>query len=174
MLLVKGGDLDKMSILFHRYHRFLYNFLYQMTYDKEGSEDVVQNTFFRMLKYRHTFVSSGDFKVWMFHLSRNALKDYLKHACRNRQEKIEIAEGRVSDGPLPDAWLQKENEHHQLKSAMNLLQEADRQILVLSKFQELKYEEIGRLLNMSEGAVKVRVHRAFNQLKAIYQKKGLL
>lgn len=174
MILVKGGDLDKMSILFSRYHRFLYNFIYQMTYDKEGSEDVVQNTFYRMLKYRHTFLNNGAFKVWMFHLGRNALKDYQKGVSRNRQERLETAEKQVNDGPLPDEQLQKQYQQHQLLLAMRLLPETDRAILVLSKFHELKYWEIARLLNINEGAVKVRVHRAFYQLKAIFQKKGLL
>ena len=53
---------------------------------------------------------------------------------------------------------------------MNNLSLADREILVLSQFQKLKYQEIARIMNTTEGAVKVRVHRAFNQLKALYLK----
>jgi RNA polymerase sigma-70 factor (ECF subfamily) len=44
----------------------------------------------------------------------------------------------------------------------------NREVLVLSRFQELKYEEIARVMNTTEGAVKVRVHRAMNELKTIY------
>lgn len=174
MLLVKGGDLDKMSVLFHRYHRFLYNFLYQMTYDRETSEDVVQNTFYRMLKYRHTFVNNGEFKVWMFHLGRNALKDYQKGNQRHKQDKMDAVESHASDRPLPDEQLHNQHLQRQLQAAMTLLHEDEREVLVLSKFHELRYGEIARLLNTSEGAVKVRVHRAFSRLKTICQKKGLL
>lgn len=49
-----------------------------MTYNKEASEDMVQNVFYRMLKYRHTFTGKGEFKVWMFHLGRNMLRDHAK------------------------------------------------------------------------------------------------
>ena len=45
-----------------------------------------------------------------------------------------------------------------------------REVIILSRFQELKYQEIARILDISEGAVKVRVHRAMNELKTIYLK----
>lgn len=52
--------------------------------------------------------------------------------------------------------------------AMTLLSTEHREILVLSRFQELKYEEIAQILNLTEGAVKVRVHRALGELKKIF------
>lgn len=78
MLKVKSGDLDKMSLLFERHHRPLYGFLFHSTGQKESSEDMVQNVFYRMLKYRHTFKGEGKFKTWMYHLARNVLNDYVK------------------------------------------------------------------------------------------------
>ena len=45
MLKVKSGDLDKMGLLFERYHRVLFSFLYRMTKQRESSEDMVQNVF---------------------------------------------------------------------------------------------------------------------------------
>lgn len=55
MLKVKSGDLDKMALLFQRYHRPLYGFLFHMTGHREASEDMVQTVFYRLLKSRHTF-----------------------------------------------------------------------------------------------------------------------
>lgn len=68
----------------------------------------------------------------------------------------------------------EKQEQIQLCKAMEKLSNDEREILTLSKFQELKYHEIAQILNINEGAVKVRVHRAFNQLKIIYQKNGLI
>ena len=56
-----------------------------------------------------------------------------------------------------------------LKRALMQLPEDKREVLILSRFQELKYEEIARLMNCEVGAVKVRVHRALQQLREIYQ-----
>ena len=55
MLQVKAGDLDKMGLLFERYHRPLFGFLFRMTGQTEASEDMVQTVFYRMLKYRVFF-----------------------------------------------------------------------------------------------------------------------
>lgn len=55
-----------------------------------------------------------------------------------------------------------------LNKAISNLSNESREVLILSRFQELKYEEIARILEISEGAVKVRVHRAMNQLKGFF------
>lgn len=175
MLLVKAGDLGKMSLLFKQHYSSLYSFLYHMTYNKEVSEDMVQNVFYRMLKYRHTFTGKGEFKVWMFHLGRNMLRDHAKkHQRTGRHDNLHTILEKISGGVLADEQFGKKQEQIQLYKAMEKLSNDEREILTLSKFQELKYHEIAQVLNINEGAVKVRVHRAFNQLKIIYQKNGLI
>src|SRR5580704_18228907 len=82
MLKVKSGDLDKMALLFQRYHRSLYGFLYHMTGQRESAEDMVQTVFYRMLKSRHTFTGEGEFKTWMYHVARNVLSDHFKSSRR--------------------------------------------------------------------------------------------
>jgi RNA polymerase sigma factor (sigma-70 family) len=82
MLKVKEGDLDKMGLLFERYHRQLYGFLFHMTYKKEVAEDMVQHTFYKMLKYRNSFTGSGEFVHWMYTVARNVLKDEYKKMKR--------------------------------------------------------------------------------------------
>src|SRR6202046_2300752 len=84
MLKVKSGDLDKMALLFQRYHRPLYGFLYHMTGQRESAEDMVQTVFYRMLKSRHTFTGEGEFKTWMYHIARNVLSDHFKMHQRTR------------------------------------------------------------------------------------------
>jgi RNA polymerase sigma factor (sigma-70 family) len=171
MLLVKTGDLDKMKILFRRHSRSLYGFLFHMTYNKEASEDMVQNVFYRMLKYRNTFVGNGDFIIWMFHLARNILKDHLKKQQRTGiHYDIGSISEKIGGGVLADERLGRKQAQLQLYRAMEKLREEDREIITLNKFQELKYHEIAKILSITEGAVKVRVHRAFTQLKNIYLK----
>lgn len=175
MQLVKAGDLDKMSLLFKRHYRSIYGFLYHMTHDRAGSEDMVQNIFYRMLKYRSSYTGTGAFQTWMFHIARNVLKDHSK----KRQpvavsDKMEGLTENLTDGKTAIDQLERKQDQQQLYNAMALLKAEDREILTLSKFQELKYEEIAGILNISEGTVKVRVHRALNELKMIYQKNRLL
>ena len=171
MLKVKNGDLDRMGLLFERYHRQLFGFLFHMTNQRELSEDLVQNVFFRMLKYRHTFRGDGEFRAWMYHVARNAVHDEGRSSKRTvkHYELDEHAE-RISGGSMADEQIQKKQELRALQNAMGHLSIESREVLILSRYQELKYHEIAKIMDITEGAVKVRVHRALHQLKNIYKK----
>ncbi|WP_188815698.1 RNA polymerase sigma factor [Hymenobacter cavernae] len=169
MLRVKAGDVDRMGLLFERYHRRLFGFLYHMLGQAEASEDLVQTVFYRMLKYRHTYTAEGEFRTWMYHLARNVLADHVKKN-RHSAHHTDVADWseKIGGGVRADDILQREQEVATLHRALAHLSDDYREVLVLSRFQELKYEEIARVLNTTEGAVKVRVHRAMNELKTIY------
>jgi len=169
MMKVKAGELDHMGLLFQRYHRQLYGFLFHMTYQKEASEDMVQQVFYKMLKYRNSFAGTSEFVHWMFAIARNVLKD------QGRRKKIAVVGVGVEElaDVIPghsnvEEQLEKKQAAQGLQRAMAKLNDDEREILSLSRFQELKHQEIAQILNISEGAVKVRVHRAMSQLKEIY------
>src|SRR5262245_493083 len=84
MQAVRDGDLAKLGVLFERHHRSLFDFLCRVTGDRAKAEDLVQDVFVRMLKYRATYRDDGRFETWMFHLARNARADYfrLRRAAR--------------------------------------------------------------------------------------------
>lgn len=169
MLRVKAGDLNRMGLLFERYHRELFGFLYHMSSNPDASEDMVQTVFYRMLKYRHTFTGDGAFRTWMYHLARNVLADTVRQTKWSGQQ-YDVAEyaDRIGGGALADEVLHKAEELAMLQDALARLSNEHREVLVMSRYQELKYEEIARILNTTEGAVKVRVHRAMNELKKLY------
>ncbi|HEV2483749.1 MAG TPA: RNA polymerase sigma factor [Puia sp.] len=169
MLQVRSGDLDKMALLFQRYHRPLYGFLFHMTRHREASEDLLQNVFYRMLRSRHTFTGDGEFKTWMYSIARNVVKDHVKKSRRepDSYDAGELAE-RISVSTRTDETLEHRLELKALQRALNALSPESREVLILSRFQDLRYEEIAGVLDISVGAVKVRVHRAINQLKELY------
>jgi RNA polymerase sigma factor (sigma-70 family) len=169
MIKVRDGDLDKLGLLFERYKRPLYGFFYGMNRNQEVSEDLVQNTFFRILKYRHLFRGEGDFRTWMFHIARNVSHDHFrkdkikaKDPLENWQERLSTFENRATD-------IERLEQNQMLALAMDKLPADKREILLLSKYQEKKYKEIGDILGCTEGAVKVKVFRALQELKAVYQ-----
>jgi DNA-directed RNA polymerase specialized sigma24 family protein len=82
---VKEGDIDRLGLLFERYKKPLFGFFYGLNKDAGLSEDLVQNVFFRILKYRYLFrgepagrPGGGDFKTWMFHIARNVKNDHYR------------------------------------------------------------------------------------------------
>jgi RNA polymerase sigma factor (sigma-70 family) len=171
MMRVKDGDFDKMGLLYERYHRKLFGFLFHMTRQKELSEDMVQNVFFRLMKYRSGFTGAGEFKAWMYHVARNAMYDHFRKIKRTPSfSDLEGLEGKATGEHSAHEELEKTQELKTLEKAMEQLTDENRELLILCRYQELKYDEIAQILNTTEGAIKVRVHRALNQLKNAYLK----
>ncbi|MEQ8425336.1 MAG: RNA polymerase sigma factor [Cyclobacteriaceae bacterium] len=169
MISVRDGDLERLGLLFERYKRPLYGFFYGMNKDQELSEDLIQNTFYRVMKYRHLFRGDGDFKTWLFHIARNVRHDQFKKDKIKGKEPVENWEHKLGHSENRSEEMQHDEEHMMLGMAMDRLPAEKREVLLLSKYQEKKYKEIGEMLGCSEGAVKVKVFRALQELKVVYE-----
>ncbi|HEY7680752.1 MAG TPA: RNA polymerase sigma factor [Terriglobia bacterium] len=169
MSAVRGGELDKLGLLFDRHSGALFDFFVRMTSNRAVAEDLVQEVFFRVLKYRKTYRDHGSFRTWMFHIARNARADYFKkHRAEMpcSEEAFEIEDR----APFPVQELEQRQQEELLRRAMLQLAEEKREVLVLARYQEMKYDQIARLLGCEVGAVKVRVHRALKELRELYLK----
>src|SRR5471030_1265881 len=172
MLQVKAGDLERMSLLFERHHKALFGFLFHLTQRREASEDMVQTVFYRILKYRNSFSEGSNFSGWMYHIARNVLKDQ-KFGMDSQYEPVNLHEEKIAGGTLADERLEKEQSRQQLYDALAMLSERDREILLLNRMKELNYPEISEILGISQGAAKVRVSRAIEELKKIFIEKRI-
>jgi RNA polymerase sigma factor (sigma-70 family) len=167
MLAVREGDLDQLSLLFDRHHKHLYNFFLRMTGSTEDGEDLVQEVFLRMLNYRNTYRDDSRFETWMFQIARNARIDSFRK--RRRGEPLSVDREPVNPDPGPDESLIKKNETDLLHRALALLAEDKREVLLLSRFQNMEFREIAGILDEKETTVKVRAHRAVRELGEIYR-----
>ena len=166
---VRDGRVEKMAILFERHHVALFNFFLRLTGNRAASEDLVQDVFTRILKYRATYQGEDRFAVWMYKIARNAHIDHL----RKRKETFPLDEQfdeAPSPEPVPEDRVVREQESALLARALARLSPKKQEILVLSRFQNLKYREIAELLDCPIGTVKGLVHRAIQELGDIYAK----
>lgn len=177
MLAVRDGELDALGELFERHHGQLYGYLAKYTGDPLVAEDIVQTVFQRMLKYRHTYRDDGSFTAWMYHLARRCAADFFRKRnaapiATDPADLQDYADTRPHAGDHASAG----DDRAHLHSALNRLDPDDREILLLSRFQELSFAEIAGILECSVGAAKVRAHRALRELRDIYfqlQKENL-
>jgi len=171
MMQVKNGDLDKLGLLFERYHRILFAFFYRLGNDKESSEDLVQNVFIRIMKYRKNFKGEGQFKHWMFHIARNIHADnYKKNTKLGIKEYLDSRSATMTDHDENVRQNEADFNLYLLKESMNQLGAEKKELLTLTKLDGMKYKEIGEMLDCSEGAVKVKVFRALHELREIFEK----
>jgi RNA polymerase sigma factor (sigma-70 family) len=167
MGLVRDGEVRQLAFLFERHHLKLYNFYLRMTGERLASEDMVQEVFFRILKYRRTFRGDGEFAAWMYHLARNVQRDLYKKRKMEPADEMQL-DNLASEEPHAQEALERRQEKDLLREALRRLPFEKREILILSRYQDLRYEVIGGILGCSEEAVKVRVHRATNELRTVY------
>ena len=167
MLQVRNGELSRLAVLFERRHRGLFNFFYRLTGNREQSEDLTQEVFMRILKYRKSFRPHASFTAWMFQIARRVHID----AGRKGGREVAWDEDRpepASTEPAADDSLRKTQEVFLVRKALAGLPADSREVLVLSRYHDLKYEEIGQILGCEAGAVKVRVYRAMRALSRAF------
>jgi RNA polymerase sigma factor (sigma-70 family) len=161
---VREDDLGGLAILFERHHKSLFNYFVHMNGNRDLSEDLVQDVFFRMLKYRKSFQPDRPFTAWMYQIARNAHVD----SIGKRKFEVGLGEREFASANTMDDNLKRKQEIGLLKAAMGRLPVEKRELLVLSRYQNLKYDEIASILGCDVGAVKVRVYRAVRALGQIY------
>lgn len=163
MLQVRSGEVGLLAELFERHHRSVYGFLYRMTSNREMSEDLVQEVFLRILRYRETYAPQTSFSAWMYGIARNALIDQM----RKRRPETTWDDGLPdlqSPEPPVDERIRSKQETELLQRALASLPADKREVLILSRYQNLQYNEIGRILGCEPNAVKQRVFRAVKAL----------
>ncbi len=163
MLAVRGGDLDALDTLFGRHHRRLYGFLTRLTGDRDAAEDLVQDVFLRLLRFRQSYRDDGDFVPWLFSIARNVAST--RYRVLRPTTVLDDQELGSSDevGAL-DLLIAREDQQH-LARTLASLPISHREVLLLRGVEELSHRQIAIALGCSEGAVRVRVHRALAALK---------
>lgn len=177
MLAVREGAIERLGELFERHHKPLYGFFVKITGDRTASEDLVQQVFYRILKYRHTYRDLGKFTTWMYHLARKVAADHYRKS-RSASVDSEVSENihEIADhSPHAADEAAQQDDVALLRRAINSLEREDRELITLHRFQRLSHEELAGLHRCSVGAMKVRVHRALGQLRNHFfrlQKRG--
>ena len=169
MLAVRDGELDALGELFERHHGPLFGFLLKLTGERTAAEDITQVVFQRMLKYRHTYRDDGSFTAWMYHLARRCSADHFRkyNTAPHATDPVLLHE-HADDAPHAAHHATTRDDHALLHAALARLDRDDREVLLLSRFQELSFAEISGILECSVGAAKVRAHRALQELRDIY------
>jgi RNA polymerase sigma-70 factor (ECF subfamily) len=168
MAAVARGDVASMSGIYEHRNRALFRFFYRLTGRQAPAEDLTHEVFLRMIRYRHTYQAGDGFEAWMYRIARNAFADYVKKTRLETSAGEGEMEAVESANPSQFESLAKQQDLATLHRALRRLPEEKRELILLSRFQGLSYEQIGRIVGCETGTVKVRVFRAVKEMGRIY------
>jgi RNA polymerase sigma-70 factor (ECF subfamily) len=148
----------------------LFRIAYRIAGTDEAAEDLCQDAFFRLHEKNMSFPSTDDAKYWLIRVVKNASLNYAKRKDRERKayQKAFHEETRVEE--TGEHILIKKEIQDEVKEALDKLPENLRMVLILKEYGEMNYKDIGHILGISEGNVKVRVFRAREQLAMLLSK----
>jgi RNA polymerase sigma-70 factor (ECF subfamily) len=145
----------------------LFRVAYRIANSEEAAEDLCQEAFFRLYEKNMVFPSTEEAKYWLIRVVKNASLNYAKRKERERRAYQKAFREDARQEETGESELIKQESKAEIKQALEKLPENMRIVLVLKEYAEMNYKEIGRVLNISEGNVKVRVFRARERLSAI-------
>lgn len=169
------GKTEAFNELVKRYRDRLHNFLYRYTHNHQDCEDLVQETFLRVHKSKHSYERIAKFSTWMYTIALNLAKSLYKKKQRMYKVSIHKDESDPDDQELlledhtilHDEALHQKMSIEKLEKALKELPEDFREVIVLRDLQQLAYDEISEITGIPMGTVKSRINRGRAQIQAM-------
>jgi RNA polymerase sigma-70 factor (ECF subfamily) len=173
MRIVQSGDYSPASEIYDRYSGRIYNFAFRFLKNAEAAEDATQEVFVKMLKHANQFHGDAKLSTWLFSITANWCRDYLRKADNKSKESDDVLVTLPAPSELsPDRSLEQREDAARVRKALESLTAEQREAILLSRYQGLSYAEIAQIAGCSEGAVKTRVFRAMETLKKTLMGEG--
>ncbi len=168
MRIVQGGDFSPASEIYDRYSGRIYNFALRFLKSAEAAEDATQEVFVKMIKHANQFQGDAKLSTWLFSITANWCRDYLRKADNKVKESEDVLVTLPAPADQsPDRTLEQRENALRIQRALQELTAEQREAILLSRYQGLSYAEIAQIAGCSEGAVKTRVFRAMETLKKL-------
>lgn len=178
----RAGDENAFTLLVRRHQQPLVNFIARFINDRDGAEDLAQETFIRIFKASRRYQPGrAHFKTWMYHIASNLCKNELRNRGRRDRyrvdnvvdssdegdvEQIDLIERAPADASFqPEVALERKELDDAIQTAISELPEQYRVPLILRDLQGLSYDEISETLELRDGTTKSRINRARLMLK---------
>ena len=164
---LNAGNSADFNKIYAASMQMLFKISYRIVNDEEVAEDLVHDSLIKANEKSLFFPSLNDAKYWLIRVVKNASLNYVKRKDRERKayEKVLYEDHRKSE--TGEVNLLKKDTIKKAREALQKLPKNLQEVLMLKEYGDLNYKEIGKVLGITEGNVKVRVFRAREQLLKI-------
>ncbi len=166
---VLNGDQDAFGLLVHRYQDVLFRYAEGMVGGRDDAADVVQLSFIKGYRNLHRCREPEKVGGWLFRIAANLCKDRLKGRHR-REVPLESAPGLSANREDPEGGAERAELREEIGRALERLTPEQREAFVLKHVEGWSYEEMAERLEVSVPALKMRVHRAREELQVLLRR----
>lgn len=164
---IKSSDKDSFRLVYDSCYKTLVRICYHVVYDLDTAKELVQEAFERFYLKNMSFPSEDEARYWLIRVAKNLALNHLRRFHREQAmvEKVKLSV--ATGGASSDAQkaLDDSETVRQVRKAVMALPDNLRMVVILKEYGDLDYKAIGKILGITEGNVKVRVHRARKKLE---------
>ena len=175
MLRAKAGDESAFAYLVQKYRRPMVSFMYRMSHNAAAAEDLAQEVFLRVYRSRTSYEASAKFTTWLYRIATNLAVNHARDTRNERPDKTasldEPDEETGTTMDVADSTLTVEQQilrrerMEAIRAKVQALPERQRMAVIMHKYQQMDYKQIGEVLKLSESATKSLLFRAYESLR---------
>ena len=157
---------EPFEIVYEKYFSDIYNFVYAQFLHKERSEDLVSNLFIKAYTHYDSYdPSKASVRTWLTNIARNTIIDEYRKKAGKDQVSLDDEESNVDPSYEDENKIFQEDREKEVYKILSKLSQEERELLGMIYFQDMKNEEIAKVLGINAKAVSARHHRLLKKCK---------
>jgi len=175
MLRVSAGEEAGFDLLLAKYRRPIVHYMFRMVHNQAIAEELAQEVFLRVYRSRQTYRAEARFSTWLYRIATNLGVNYARdHKQERAANNVYLDEQDEETGTTPDVsdgslsaeqQLLRQERMDAIRSHVMALPERQRNAVLMHKYQDMDYKQIGEVLQLSESATKSLLFRAYQTLR---------
>ncbi len=175
MLRVREGDDAGFDLLIEKYRRPIVHFMYRMVHNQAVAEELAQEVFLRVYRSRQSYRAEARFSTWLYRIATNLGVNYARDTRHERTaHTVYLDQPDAETGTTPDVadatptieqGLLRDERMRAIREHVMALPERQRMAVLMHKYQDMDYKQIGAVLKLSESATKSLLFRAYQTLR---------
>jgi len=170
---VQAGETNQVGTLYERHKTSLFKYFYRCSNDQAVSEDMVQNVFIKVIRYKDQFKGTGEFTYWLFRIARNTWLDSIKkNDPMYRSIDLDSTQIEGSYSVQASHLMTQQDQKERLKRALDMISPEKKDAIVMSRYHGMDYKTIAEISDCTENAIKSRVMRGIIEIKEIVKRQN--
>lgn len=166
------GDRDAFGVLYERYVKRIYNYVYYRTGNHHDAEDLTTRVFMRAMRHIGNYQNRGvPVSAWLYRIAHNLVANWHRDNSRRQEVPLDDVYNLKLERQHPEAVVVQNEEQDALLKIIRQLPEDRQQLLILKFVEHFSNAEIGRIMGRTEGAVKSLYHRTLLSLRDEYEQQ---